>query len=129
MTAGGNKNFTVFGFEQTLIFPFYNRGSYCGFLGIGKAELFKPYAKLFDTHAVIICYKGRRHARYNGSARLNHNLYLFSLVGYFLSVLRTNYKALTAQNTFVADNVRLIARKAYRLYGAMPDTFIIVFTI
>ena len=54
---------------------------------------------------------------------------LFGFVDDFLCVLRTYYEAMTAKDTFVADDVRLVAREANRLYRAISDALVAVFTV
>jgi hypothetical protein len=46
-----------------------------------------------------------------------------------LGVLRANDEALTAQDAFIFDNVRLVAGKTNCFDGAMANTLIAVFTV
>ena len=62
-------------------------------------------------------------------ATLKEYLDLFSFVNYLLCILWTNDKTLTTQNTFVSDNMCLIAGKADCLDRTMADTLITIFTI
>ena len=59
-------------------------------------------------------------------------LYMAVIVLYFCTVfgiLRTNNKTPAAQDTLIADDMRLVARKADGFHRAVPDAFIAVFTV
>jgi hypothetical protein len=60
---------------------------------------------------------------------LQQNAYFFGVINDLLGVLRTNYKAVSAKDAFVADNMRLISGKANGLYRTVANTFIAVFAI
>lgn len=100
-----------------------------GLLGVEKAELLERFAHRVYAHALIVCNERRSEADNDRVAALEQDFYFFGLVNYLLCILRTYDKALTAEDTFVADNICLIAREAYRLHRAMADTFIAVFTV
>ncbi len=129
MAAGGNQDITISLSENALIFGFDNRHTNSSFFHISKAKLFQCFPHSADAGAVIICRKGGRKADDNRAAALEQNFYLFGFVHDFLCILRTYNKALTAQNTFVSDDMRLIAGEAYRLYRTVAYTFIAVFTV
>ena len=62
-------------------------------------------------------------------AALEQNLDLFSLVNDLLCVLRTDYKALTAHDALVADDICLIAGKTNGFDRTVTNTLVTVFTV
>ena len=98
------------------------------FLDVGKSQLFEGFAHRVYAHALVVCDKGRREADVNGIGLQKH-FDFFGFVDDFLCVLRTHDETMSAQNALVADNVRLISRKAYCFYGAMTYALIAVFAI
>ena len=60
---------------------------------------------------------------------MQQDAYFFGVINDLLGVLRTHYKAVTAKNALIADNMRLISGKAYGLYRTVANTFIAVFAI
>ena len=129
VAAGGDNDISRVAVNHMLIFCL----DYCcadsGLLGVEKAELLERFAHRVYAHALIVCYERRSKADDDRVAALEQDFYFFGLVNYLLCILRTYDKALTAEDTFVADNICLIAREAYRLHRAMADTFIAVFTV
>ena len=111
-----------------LIFGFNNRRADCGLLGIGKAELLQSLAHTVDTDSVIVGGKGRCKRRINVTI-LQQNLDFFGAVDDFFGVLRTDDKALSAENTFIFHNMSLTARKTDGFDRAVANTFITVFTV
>ena len=65
----------------------------------------------------------------NGFFALQYNFNYLGLVYYLFCVLGTDYEALTAENTFVADYVRLVSRKSDGFNGTVTDTFVAVFAV
>ena len=57
------------------------------------------------------------------------HLYLFKLAGDFLGILRTNDEALSAENAFISDDMRLVAGKADCFDRAVANAFIAVLAI
>ena len=129
VAAGRNKHVPVLFTQHPLIFVLDNGCTDSGFLRIGKSELFKGGAHIIDPDSVIIRGERRREACYHRSSALDHDPDLLGFACYLLCVLRTYHKALTAENAFVSDDVRLISREAYRLHGAVADTFVAVFAV
>ena len=111
MTARGYNNIPVFVFQQSFILPLYYGRSYCGFLRIVKAQLFKSGFQFLKAHPIIVGNKGGCNRGYYGCSRINKYLYSLGFVRNFLCVLGAYNEALTAEYTFVSDYVRLIARK------------------
>ena len=66
---------------------------------------------------------------YAAPGLINLHAHLFGIVHNLLGVLRTDHKALPAQNALVADDVRLVARKPDGFDRAVPDTFVAVFAV
>ncbi len=76
-----------------------------GLLGVEKAELLERFAHRIYAHALIVCNERRSKADNDRVAALEQDFYFFGLVNYLLCILRTYNKALSAHNTFVADNM------------------------
>ena len=129
MAAGGDDDISRIAVDHVLIFCL----DYCcadsGLLGVEKAELLERFAHRVYAHALIVCYERRSKANDDRVAALEQDFYFLGLVDYLLCILRTYDKTLAAEYTFVADNICLIAREAYRLHRAMADTFIAVFAV
>ena len=109
VTAGGDNDVMCLLGKHALVFGFNYRCAYGSLLDPGKAETADSRAHGFNAGAVIVCDKGRRKAYVYRRAGLKHHLYLFKVAYYLLGVLWTYHKALTAQNAFLRDYVRLVA--------------------
>ena len=129
MTAGGNYNIPCSLVYHALVFVFDNGGPDGGFLHVVETDLFKGAFHGAYSHALVICHKGGCKADNDRLAALKKHSDLFGFVNYLLCVLRTYYKTLTAQNTFVSDYIRLVSGKSYGFHGAMAYTFITVFAV
>ena len=129
MTAGRNKNISFLFCEHAFIFLFDDRCTECRFLCIVKAEFFQRSSHAFDACTFIIRNKRRRKADDDRITALQENTYFFRTVYDLFCVLRANNEALTAKNTFIADDMRMIPRETNRLYRAMADAFIAIFAV
>ena len=129
MTAGRNYNVAMFVCEQLFVFGLDNRSSDRGLLDIIETELLYSLAHRFDADAVVIGNERRSEADVYRRARLQQYPRPLCFVDDFFRILRAHDKALTAHYTFIADYMSLIRRKAYRLYRAMPDTFVAVLAV
>ena len=69
VAAGGYDYIPAFGLEHPVIFTLDHRGADCGLFRRGKAQLFKRFFKLLDSHAFIIRYKRRSDACDNRHSR------------------------------------------------------------
>ena len=58
-----------------------------------------------------------------------HNIYNQLAAGLAANIFGINHEALTAQNTLIRHNMRLVPRKFNRFHRAVPNTFITVFTV
>ena len=115
--------------QHFFIFGFYDGGTKGSFLDTGKAQLFQRLFHAVDTNTRIIGNKGRGNAGIDRHTRLNQNFNFFGFIHNLLGVLRADNKALTAKNTFVANNMRLISGKPDRFHRAVSNTFIAVFAV
>ena len=115
--------------KHSFVFAFYDRRSECGLFRIVKSEFFERFAHGAYPDAVVVRYKGRSDAHDNGISALQKNFYVFGFIDYFFRVLRTDNETLSAKDTFVSDNMRLVSRKSDRFYGAMPDALVAVFAV
>ena len=129
MTAGGDDYIVRLLPYHSFIFLFNYRCADRSFLNIVKAELLESLPHCADTHALVVCNKRRSKADKNGIAALQKHLNLFCLVNDLLCVLRTDYKALTAHYTLVADDICLIAGKTDGFDRTMTNTLVAVFTV
>ena len=129
MATGGNQNIPVSLPQKPLIFGLHDRGSDGSFLHLGKAQFFQCLAHSGNANAIVIGNKGRRQTDINRIFGLNHHPYLFRFVHNLFCILRTNHKALSAKNTFVPDDVRLVARKTDGFHRTMTNAFITVLTV
>ena len=129
MTTRRNDDVSVFVFEHPVIFVFDDSRADGSLLYVVKAELFQSLSHRLNADAVVICYKRRGKAYENGVGSVKKNLCFFGFVYNLFCILRTYHEALTAEYTFVADNMRLIPRKANGFYRAVTYTFVAVFTV
>ena len=114
--------------QKSVVLVFDDGCAQSRFLNVGKTQLFEGFAHRVYAHALVVCDKGRREADVNGIGLQKH-FDFFGFVDDFLCVLRTYDETMSAQNALVADDVRLIARKAYCFDGAMTYAFIAVFAV
>ena len=128
VAARGYDDISLFFSQKSVILVFDDGCAQRGFLDVRKTELFERGAHGVDAHSLIVCDEGRRKRHVNGIGLQKHSDF-FGFVDDFLCVLRTHDEAVSAQNALVADNVRLIARKAYGFYGAMAYALIAVFAV
>ena len=129
MTAGGYNNLFFFLFYKLFVFAFYNCRAYRRFLGSKKSELFERFFKRINTRFFKISGKRRRNGSYYLFIPSQKNLYILFCVNYFLGVLRTYNKTLTAKYTVIGNDMCLVSRKSYRLYRTVSYTFIAVLAI
>ena len=129
MAAGRDNNISVTLCENSFIFIFDYGCADCGFFNIIKTEFLERIAHCSNTCAVIVCNERRCKADNNGVSALNKHFYLFNFIDNFLCILRTNNKTLTAKDTLIAYDMRLVSRKTDSLNGAMTDAFITVFAV
>ena len=129
MAAGADDNIASALCQKSFVFLFNDSCADGSFLSISKAESLKGLAHTVDTDAVIVCNEGRRKAYVYGITRIDKHLGGLAAVSDLLSILGTYYEALAAEDTFVADYMSLVARKANAFYGTVADTFIEVFTV
>ena len=114
--------------QKSVVLVFDDGSAQSGFLNVGESEFFERSAHSVYAHALVVCDKGRSERNVDGICLQKH-LDLFGFVDNFLCVLRTDHEAVTAQNTLVADDVRLITREANCFDGAMANTLIAVFAV
>ena len=129
MTTRGNHDVAFFLFEHFFIFGFNDRRADRRLFDFRKTELLQSGTHSVYPYPVVIGDKRRRKADVNGRAARNKNFSLLNFALDFLGILRADYEAVSAKNTFVADYMRLICRKSYRFYGAEANTLIAVFTV
>ena len=109
MAAGGDDNIPFFLTKHTFVFGLDDGCTYGGLLYPVKAKLFERRTHRFNGSARVICYKGWRKADCHGTFTLDEHLRNRYVISDFFCVLRADNKALTAQDTFICDNVSLIA--------------------
>ena len=129
MAAGRDDDIAVILPQHTVVFPLHLGSAEGSFLRVMEAQPPQRFPHAFDSHAGIVCDKGRRQGGHNGLPALDHYLHLFRLVHNLLGILRTDNKTGTAQDALIADNMGLVSRKADGFHRAVPDTFITVFTV
>ena len=125
-TAGRNTYLLHAGSHNALVFIFNICRPQRRFLRIRKPKLFQRTAHILNAAAFIICTEGRRQACHNRTFRCQQHLRLFHIIAYFPCILRAYYKAIAAQNTFVAHYMSLISGKPDGFNRTMPDAFIAV---
>ena len=128
VAAGGDQHIRLPVPENVLVHPVHIGGTDGCFLRSGKAQLPQRLFHGFDAYPVIGD-EGGGNACYYRLLALQQHLYRLRSVGDLLGVLGTDYKALTAQDAFVAHDVRLVAGKADGLDRTVPDAFIAIFTV
>ena len=111
MTAGGDYNITLIFVKHSFILVFNNCCTNCSFFNFIKAKLLKCVTHCVNSHTFVICNKRWCQAYNNGIAALQKHLYFFGFINNLFCILRTNNKTLSAQNTFISDNMCLISRK------------------
>ena len=129
MTAGGNQHVLSAFRQYMLIFPLDNRSADRRLLGVGKSDFSERLAKLVDSHILIIGDERRRNARDDRFSAAQQCAHKLRAVRDLLRILGTYDKALTAKNTLIADDIRLIAGKPNGLHRTVTDTFIAIFTV
>ena len=129
VTAGGDDNIPSVFLQHPFVFFLDNGCTDCGFFHIIESELFERFTHGIDADSMVIGKERRRKADDYRFASLKKNFYLFQLTCDFFCILRTHNKALSAENTFISDNVRLISRKTDRLYRTVADTLVTVFAV
>ena len=129
VAAGGNQNVPVLFLQHAVIFPFDLGRAQRGFFRIRESQLLQAFPHAFDADAVVVGDKGRCKRRDDRGAALNQHLHLFGLINDFLRVLGTDNKAVSAENAFVSDDMRLVPGKTDGFHRTVPDTFVAVFTV
>ena len=129
MAAGGDDDVTLFLAEHSLIFGFNDGSTDSGLLNIVEAQLLQCFAHGLDTDTLIVCDERGSKAHNNGVAALEEHSYLLGLVYDFLCILGTYNEALSAKDTLISYNVRLVSRKADSLYGTIADALVAVFAV
>ena len=129
MTTTGNHYVAMFVLKQFFVLIFDNGRADSRFFDGSKTELFQCLLHRPDTHTLVVGNETGRKAYVHGRTRLYKHARFFQFAADLLGVLRTYYETLTAQNALVADNVRLVCRKAYALDGTVAYTLVTVFAI
>ena len=129
MAARRDDNVTFVFMQHSFILAFDNGSAESGLFNIVKAEFLYCFTHCLNADSVVIRDKGRSKTDDNGFFALQYNFNYLGLVYYLFCVLGTDYEALTAENTFVADYVRLVSRKSDGFNGTVTDTFVAVFAV
>ena len=115
--------------QQPLVFALYYRRAYGGLLGVGEAKLDERLANRVCSAALPAGIDGRVKARYYGRFSLEHHADSLSIVNDLLCLLRTDDKALAAQDTLVAYYMRLMSREAYGLDRAFSYASVAILAV
>ena len=129
MTTRRNDHIASLFAQKTVILALDDRCADRGFLRIVKAEFFQCAAYGFDACAFIVCDKRRSQTHHNRVAALNQYAHLFDAACNLLGVLRTDNKTVSAQDTFIPDDVRLIARKADGFDRTVTNALVTILTV
>ena len=129
VAAGADDDIAVVLCQHPLVLRLDDGRADGGLLHVGKAQLFQRFAHPADPDPVIVCNEGRGETDIDRRAGLDQHPCLFGFVHDLFGILRTDHEALTAQNTLVADDVRLVAGEADGLDGAVPDALITVLAV
>ena len=129
VAAGSDDHIPPILAQHPFIFGLDNGCADSGFLRVGKAEFLEGCAHGTDADTVIIGDKRGGDAYIDRRAALQKHLDLLGLIHDLFCILRTYDKAVPAKDTFVIDNMRLVARKADRLNRAVANALIAVFTV
>ena len=129
MTAGGDHNISVFFPKHSFVFFFYNGRTNGSLFHIIETKFFQRSSHGFNPDTFIISNKRRCKTYHHRFLSLKQYLYFFSFIHNLFCILRADYKTLSAQNTFVTDDMCLISGKTNRFYRAMTNALVTVFTI
>ena len=126
VTAGGDDNIPSVFLQHPFVFFLDNGCTDCGFFHIIESELFECFAHGMNADTVVIGNKGRSKTDNDRFAGLQKNFHFFQLACNFLRVLRTYNKALSTENTFISNNMRLVSGESDRFYRTVTDTLVTV---
>ena len=128
MAASGNDNLLLALTDNILVFGLHNRGADCSFLSAGEAQLLQSLLHGSDGGARVV---GHERGRQTGDDRtaLDQLNSAGHIIADLLGVLGTYHKTLTAENTFVTDNLCLARGIFDGFHGTVANAFVTVHTV